>query len=151
MTRFARVDLDAVAPLHPSNKTAAMVAGKGEHFAWKPPLSTKVHSDLPIPYRLPTADDLQMTKFVDLTGATVGRLRVMGMATEVSGKGTRWVVRCRCGAYETRRTKYLKTCIAGANISEDEPMCDWCGKTRKLQMGFGVVREGPLCKVEGYK
>jgi hypothetical protein len=32
--------------------------------------------------------------------------------------------------------------------SNEEPMCMWCNKTRSLQRGIGIVRDGPLVKAE---
>jgi hypothetical protein len=67
----------------------------------------------------------------------IARLLVTGIAAEiVSGNGTNWVVRCVCGSYETRKAKFIKACAAGNNPGEEEPMCDWCTKTQKLQRGI---------------
>ena len=134
---FHQVDFDTVAPLMPFDKTAGRVVARGEHFEWKPPLSTKIHSADPIPTRRPTAAELTLPSFVNLAGIRFGRLSVLGIATEIpsKGNGQRWVVRCVCGAYETRRAKYIKACVAGQNPGEHEPMCDWCANTRRLQMG----------------
>ncbi|MBB3453918.1 hypothetical protein FHT86_002174 [Rhizobium sp. BK313] len=150
MTRFAQVDLNAVAPLLPGDKVAARVAGRGEHFDFTPS-NGKVHSDVPLRARAPSAAEMLMPTFVDLTGTTIGRLKVTGIAVDITSNGTNWVVRCVCGAYETRKARYIKTCASGNNPGQEEPMCDWCTKTRKLQKGFGVVRNGPLVKIEGYK
>ncbi len=148
MSRFSRVDMDAVAPLLPGDKVAARVAGRGEHFEFQP-ASHHVHSDLPIAWRTPTAAELICGNFQDLTGTAIGRLKVMGIASDIqTTNGQNWVVRCVCGAYETRKAKFIKCCAAGNNPGQEEPMCDWCGKTRKLQRGIGVVRDGPLVKAE---
>jgi len=135
MTRLARVDMDAVAPLYPSDKVAGRVAARGEHFEWSPP-STSVHSSDPIPHRAPTAAERAMPEFVDLTGIKSGRLSVLGMAVDVSANGTRWVVRCVCGAYELRRTRYIKACAAGEKTGNNEPMCESCSYTKKLRQGY---------------
>jgi hypothetical protein len=151
MTRFSQVDLDSVAPLHPSNKTAALVAGRGEHFEFEAK-NGKIHSDIPLAWRAPSDRELADPTYRDLTGITVGRLKAIGVATEVTSRGNQnWVVRCVCGSYETRKARYIKVCAAGNNPGEEEPMCDWCGKTRKLQRGIGIRRDGPLVKIEGYK
>lgn len=135
MTRLARIDLDCVAPLYPSDKVAGRVASRGEHFEWSPP-STTVHSSDPIPHRAPTAAELIMPEFVDLTGLKSGRLTVLGIAIDATANGTRWVVRCVCGSYELRRTKYLKACAAGEKVGDDEPLCGSCAYTKKLRKGF---------------
>ena len=43
MTRFAQVDMNAVAPLLPGDKVAGRVAARGEHFDFKPSANGKVH------------------------------------------------------------------------------------------------------------
>ncbi|MCS0459517.1 hypothetical protein [Rhizobium favelukesii] len=137
MTRLARVDMDAVAPLLPGDKVAGRVAARGEHFEFTPAQSTKVHSPDPILSRRPTESEFALPSFVDLTGVKIGRLTVLGIAVDViTSTGQRWVVRCVCGSYEVRRARYLKACAAGSNPGDDEPMCDCCGYTRKLQRGY---------------
>ncbi len=152
MTRLAQVDLYAVAPLLPGDKVAGRVAGRGEHFDFAS-RSHHAHSDLPIAWRAPIEPELSDPNFVDLTGSLIGRLKVMGIVAEVttSTPGKRWTVRCVCGSYEVRRTKFIKACLAGKDTGDHEPMCDWCGKTWKLRHGIGVKRDGPLVKIEGYE
>lgn len=140
MTRLARVDIYAVAPLLPGDKVAGRVASRGEHFEWSPP-STSVHSSDPIPHRAPTAAERIMPEFVDLTGLRSGRLTVIGIAVDATANGTRWVVRCVCGAYELRRTRYLKACAAGEKVGDDEPLCGCCAYTKKLRNGFHNPRK----------
>lgn len=142
MTGFARVDLNSVAPLYPSDKVAGRVSAKGEHFEWAPKLAGKVHSAEPLAIRAPTPQQIANPEFVDLKGVKIGRLTVLGMAAEIfSSAGTNWVVRCVCGAYETRKARYIKACKGGKNPGDGEPMCDWCNKTRKLQLGFSDPRK----------
>jgi hypothetical protein len=133
MTRLARIDFDAVAPLMPFDKTAAQVASKGEHFHWEP-TGDQLHSELPIRTRQATPREISDPGYVDLTGAQIGRLRVAGIASFSSLEKRRWVVRCQCGDYEIRRAKFIKRCLSGENPVE--PMCMECGYTRKLQQGF---------------
>ncbi|MGR9274699.1 hypothetical protein ACU8KI_08815 [Rhizobium leguminosarum] len=134
MTRLARVDMDAVAPLYPSDKVAGRVAGRGAHFEWSPP-ETSIHSRDPIPYRQPTEAETILPSFVDLAGLKSGRLTVMGIAVESISPGQRWVVRCVCGSYEVRRARYLKACAAGQKTGDNEAMCLACAYTRRLQNG----------------
>ncbi|TCV66298.1 hypothetical protein [Neorhizobium sp. S3-V5DH] len=133
---YRRADFDTVAPLMPFDKTASMVTGKGEHFEWSPSNLQKVHSTDPIRTRAPNRDELQKPSFTDLTGKKIGRFTVLGIAADVvTTNGQNWVVRCVCGAYETRKSRFIKKCVAGDNPGEQEPMCDACGYTRRLQMG----------------
>lgn len=65
-----------------------------------------IRSDTPLSLR---AFPLTSDKSHDLTGLVVGRLTVMGMsAISAHGKGAAWVVRCRCGWYETRKAAALR-------------------------------------------
>lgn len=134
---YRSVDFDAVAPLMPYDKTASMVAGKGVHFEWEPSNAGKVHSSEPLTTRLPNQNELMHASFRDLKGIKIGRLTVMGIAADViSSSGQNWVVRCVCGAYETRKARFIKACVSGDNPGDNEPMCDSCGYTRRLQMGL---------------
>jgi hypothetical protein len=127
--------MDAVAPLMPSDKTAGRVAARGEHFEWRPQ-GTVLHSADPLRLRQPTLQELGQPSFKNLTGARIGRLSVLGIAADVvTSNGTNWAVRCVCGSYETRKARYIKACVAGEDTGEHEPMCSWCGNTRRLQMG----------------
>lgn len=136
MPKMRTMDWDAVAPLNPFDKTAAMVAGKGEHYEPEI-LPTKVHSSTPLPLKPITAHALAQRDFVDLRNKVIGRLTVMGPWEHENSKVRPWVVRCVCGAYEVRSAKYVKKCLAGNNPGDDEPMCDWCSATRRLRMGRG--------------
>ena len=105
MTRFAQVDMNAVAPLIPGDKVAGRVSARGEHFDWKPQPG-KIHSSEPIPVRPPNEHERSLPFFRDLTGARIGRLLVQGIATNfTSTNGQNWAVRCVCGSYETRKAK----------------------------------------------
>ncbi len=135
--KYRSVGFDTVAPLMPFDKTASVVAGRGEHFEWAPPENSNHSADM-IPFRGPNREELIKPGFFDLTGKRLGRLLVMGIAAAIpsNGNGQRWVVRCRCGAYETRKAKYIKACAAGDNPGQHEPMCDWCDNNRRLQRGY---------------
>lgn len=144
--KLSRIDMDAVAPLMPHDKTAAVVGGKGVHYEFKPS-ENAVHSETPLPTRSPSHSDLGKLGQAIITllqGAQTGRLKVIGIAAEARANDrerTRWVVRCVCGAYEHRRTSYLRRCVEGGNPDEHEPMCDWCHNTQNLQLGIGKPDE----------
>lgn len=128
---------DIIAPLSPFDKTASMVAGKGEHFHWEPFQEGKIHSADPLPVRPPTVQEAGQPCFVDLKGVKIGRFTVQGLSADiVSSRGANWVVRCVCGAYETRKAKFIKACAAGDNPCDPPPMCDSCSYTRRLQKGM---------------
>lgn len=136
MTGFARVDFDTVAPLMPFDKTAGQVAARGESFEWSPSPGN-IHSTDPIAHRPPIREEQANPEFINLTGARTGRLTVLGVAAEIpsNGNGQRWVVRCVCGAYETRKAKSIKAALSGDWKADHEPMCGWCCNNRRLQRG----------------
>jgi hypothetical protein len=76
----------------------------------------------------------------DLTGRTFGRLTAIGVFDQASkadstghskGKkgGAQWVVRCRCGNYETRRTTVL------TQGDTRRLMCRDCDKLEEMKRG----------------
>jgi hypothetical protein len=138
MSGYSRVEFDAVAPLLPGDRVAGRVSGKGEHFEWVVD-SHNVHSDMPIRLRQATPRERMSPTYIDLTGVVIGRLTVLGIAAASPQDKKRWVVRCKCGGYEQRRSKFIKRCLSGSN--EHEPMCLWCGKTNQLRMGIHDQRK----------
>lgn len=81
------------------NKTAAVVTGRGEH--WEPKIKVNnLHLQAPPKMKSVPGD----AGFVDLTGVKFGRFTVLGL---MASDGGRWVVRCACGSYETRRRKAI--------------------------------------------
>ncbi|MDK4720109.1 hypothetical protein PH552_12215 [Rhizobium sp. CNPSo 3968] len=149
MTRLAQVDMNAVAPLLPGDKVAGRVASRGEHFDFKAP-ENHFHSDVPPLLRAPLLSERNHPNFTDWTGMAIGRLTVVGLDASLADGHKRWVVRCVCGSYEHRKSKFIKHSVEG-RIPAHDAMCVWCSKTQKLQLGIGVKRDGPLVKIEGYK
>jgi hypothetical protein len=134
---YSRVDMSAIAPLMPANKTAALTASKGEHFEWAASHCT-LHSSAPIPHRTPNREELIKPSFKNLTGMKFGRLSVLGIAAEIpsKAKGQRWVVRCVCGAHEIRKAKAIKAAASGRNGEDNSQMCAWCANNQRLQRGL---------------
>jgi len=98
------------------NKTAALVVGAGTHYEPNKKVQTN-DSDLPIATRPFTKAELGQSCFIDLTGARVGRFTVIGAARDFKG---RWVVRCDCGTYSTRKVKAIK------NAENIQDRCEHC-------------------------
>lgn len=139
--KFSRIDMDAVAPLLPHDKTAAMVGSQGVTYEFHAQAG-QAHSSEPIAWRAPNRQEWGQANFVDLTARMCGRLTIMGIAADLkTSNGQNWVVRCVCGAYETRKAKYIKANLAGKRERGDEPMCLWCRNTRRLQQGRGQQSE----------
>lgn len=135
---YSRIDVDAVAPLLPGDRVAGRVASRGEHFEWQCK-DRKVHSPEPIPYRRPNRIESITPSFTDLTGLKFGRLTVLGIAADIpsNGTGQRWVVRCVCGAHETRKARSIKAATSGERQEDSAFMCAWCDNNQRLQKGFG--------------
>jgi hypothetical protein len=133
MTRFARVDFDTVAPLMPFDKMASQVTGRGEHFEWTAPEHV-MHSETPIETRQAAYREKNDPRYVELTGSTFGRLKVIGISASSDHDKRRWVVRCQCGDYEIRKARYIKQCLSGEQ--EGPAMCMECGYTQRLQRGI---------------
>ena len=66
------------------------------------------HWDAPPRMRGPRATELRDPSFSDLTGLKTGRVVVVGILADNTARYQRWVVRCVCGHYETRRAKALR-------------------------------------------
>ncbi len=100
----------------PINKTAAIVTGAGEHYTPNKKIQTG-DSDFPIKSRNPNSSEKASDNFTDLTGVKYGRFTVIGISAEHHGK---WVVRCVCGVYTTRKTKAIK------NKNNNLDRCEAC-------------------------
>ena len=108
----------------PTNKSAALVTGKGIHWDPKKKLYAPwdVSSDTPLPiFPLPKSPECN-----GIVGSRFGRFVVKGYGGK-SAQGARWVVRCDCGTYEHRKIKGLRYGI--------EPMCVQCDYQNQLKMG----------------
>lgn len=85
----------------PVNRDAARALFRGEHFE---PAKKVLTNESETPLRVaPITRAMRMCPtFDDLTGRRVGRFTVIGIAWDFNG---RWVVRCDCGRYSTRRKR----------------------------------------------
>lgn len=102
------------------NKQSAQSAfGSGTHYTPKYNPSRMTSAD-PLPLKpVPVNCDA-----ADLVGTQYGRLTVLGLLDAPGGK---WVVRCVCGNYETRKAKSIRARdLAGAQ-------CEHCEHRRRLQ------------------
>jgi hypothetical protein len=100
---------DAILASAPLNTTAALVAGRSSDTAPEH-TTTELSWDGPPPLLAITSALTCQPGFVDLTGSSVGRLKVLGLlAREKAGSnGAVWVCRCSCGRYVGRKSKSLK-------------------------------------------
>lgn len=100
----------------PINRVAKWVTGKGEQFQPNKMIQTNDSQDV-ISTRPFNKTELGTSTFIDLTGRTVGRFTVLGIARDFPGQ---WVVRCICGVYSTRRAKSIK------NPENTQDRCEHC-------------------------
>jgi len=114
--------MEEIAKRRPVNVTAARVTQPGPRGLeiGKPtanPDSPTPIAMRPVPAQIP-----------DLTGQRCGQLTVIGLAAQRGGKGTsgrsRWVCRCVCGYYVTRK--------AGAIKNPDNAPYERCERCRQL-------------------
>ncbi len=117
------VNWDRLVTSTPVNKAAALARDGHAAEEWCVPAgklnTTYSHTPLPThrPHGLLPEDDLM--------GRVFGRLTVLGLSKDVKNS---WVVRCACGAFETRKAKSLKSAT-----SPDR--CSACEYTRALVSG----------------
>lgn len=101
-----KMDFDAIAASSPLNVTAGAVVSSGTHYEPQIELGCHLHSDMPIPTRAAPPGSFVHSR--DLTGDKFGRFTVIGLAAEYNPKkNAPWVVRCACGAYETRKARAI--------------------------------------------
>lgn len=122
------------------NKTAALVVGTGTHYVPNKKVLAN-DSDLPIATRLLTKAELRQSCFIDLAGARVGRFTVIGAARDFSG---RWVVRCDCGTYSTRKTKAIK------NSKNIQDRCEHCRHLAFLKRNEQWRRSGRCSDIRDF-
>lgn len=87
--------------LSPVDKTAAIVVGKGVHYD-----PNMVHQ---FEHYINPPATLQFTgpKDQDMAGRKYGFMSVVGYLGK-RGRGALWLVKCKCGMYEVRRSKSIK-------------------------------------------
>jgi hypothetical protein len=120
--------LDLIITSTPVNKTAALVvSGKAEH--WEPKRKiTQLHWDAP-----PKCEPLPKG-VTDLSGFKIGRLVVARYFTSHRKTGSIWLVRCACGAYETRRTNALE------NPNNTDDCCNKCRALESARKRYSIKR-----------
>lgn len=121
---MSRDTFNAVLASTPNGATAGRVTSRGTH--WTPaeqPHENYLRWSTP-PALMPWRRDLPNSP-PNLIGKRLGRLAVVGLLNgTAAGRKThyRWVVRCNCGTYEVRKTRFLVQL-------EREPFADDRGAT----------------------
>ena len=134
---------DDILTRRPVNRTAALVVSAGVQYA--PNTKGNGHdSENPIPTRPVSRYELSAESFVDLTGWRIGRLTVVGIADLVGGKSMKWVVRCDCGRYSTRKAKAIK------NEQNTQDRCDHCRHLAYLKREDVWRRTGKDVSIENF-
>jgi hypothetical protein len=137
-------DYDKLAACAPLDQTAAVVTGQagcvvlGDE-ASDDNTSLFLSTRNPLPLKKITSQMKAHHQFVDFTGRPYGQMTVLGLHRDAPPKkGARWVVRCPCGTYETRRTRILRR-DADSPETIASGVCNDCEKrehyTRKYSHG----------------
>lgn len=115
----------------PINKTAALVVGKGVNYNCPKKVQT-VESKTILAFRTVSTNDATKNGFINCTGLSIGRLKVLGIYKNGSG----WVCRCICGTYCVRRQK----AILNKNNTQDR--CEECRHLAYLKRAEYIRRTG---------
>uniref|UniRef100_A0A6M3XM73 Uncharacterized protein n=1 Tax=viral metagenome TaxID=1070528 RepID=A0A6M3XM73_9ZZZZ len=120
-----------IASRSPVNKTASMVTQKGIHFEPKSKRNW-VHEHWDVrPQTIPVPRHIK-----DRTGQKHGTIEVVGLLDlQKNRKGNKWLVRCLCGSYESRRALTL-------NKKSDDDCCQYCKDKRHLRRNEEYRRLG---------
>ena len=132
-----KMDFDAIAAASPLNSVAGSVTSKGVHYEPDVKFGCTRHEDVPIP----TKPVPKVTKDggFDLTGIIFGRFIVVGFAAEQNPrKKASWVVRCSCGAYETRKGPAIKNPLNAGD------MCRACSHFERAKERYKRLGSAPL-------
>ena len=127
--RKSRVSLDAILASAPVNSTAALVVGKGTHWA---PLSYRGEREWSTPPDIGVISSSARAdpNFRDFTGTALGRLVCVGIAAEPRSKstgGSKWVMRCSCSNFVIRSTRALK------KQANSDDCCSTCQALRAIR------------------
>lgn len=103
--------------LNPVNIVAVRVVfGFKEEYNPKKKVQSN-DNPMPIELRQITKAELNSPNFKNLAGIKFGRFEVIGLAKHFMGK---WVVRCKCGMYSTRKKKAI------LNPNNGQDRCESC-------------------------
>lgn len=120
--------IEKIAGNDPVDSIAARVIRPGIHYD-RPEIRERgrFHSEICPPLAGPPPSG------IDLTGQVKGRLTVIGLMLKPPKpkKKGKWVVRCSCGAFETRSAKALSS---KDNVSIDD-RCQKCQLEREFRSG----------------
>ena len=111
----------------PQNATAARVVSRGEHY--EPDIDYRGCWHSAVPPAMVAIDTLHVEAralAARVIGKRFDRLIVIGFAAPIPGYRARWVVRCSCGEYELRSSRFFKR--GGRNAAGD-----WCRQCDHLQ------------------
>ena len=127
--------IDRILASVPQTKKDAVALSGGIHYDHD--VGTMgLHSELPLKTRPVRPCEAGQNTFVDLTGAKVGWLRVLGIYDGKTHKMAKWVVRCVCGHYEVRTSKALK------NPNNQNDKCYKCRNLEYLRKRDADIQSG---------
>jgi len=96
---------DKLLASRPVNRQAARVLAGGVHYKPNKKIVQR-HWTTPPPLVAIPESAKSNPCFVDLTGRSFGRFRVIGYLGKSNNKAS-WLVRCACGDFETRRSRAI--------------------------------------------
>jgi len=133
-------DLSRIATSSPIDRTAKNVTAQHAISHYRPEPTSPYHGSMPrwyeeCPPLIPIPkSQLGQLGFVDYTGRTVGRMKVIGWGGLVPGRKAPWICRCACGRYEFRKSAALKN---GCLSVDGDHCCTVCNNTRRVREGRG--------------
>lgn len=115
------------------DKKAALAVSSSEAYLPKKICGT-THTYAPPETREPNPCERGNSSFTDLTGYKFGRFTVVGLCKHAIP--AKWVVRCVCGAYSTRKAKAIK------NPNNSLDRCEHCRHLAHLKRTEFFLRTG---------
>jgi hypothetical protein len=119
------MDISKIITSKAVDKEAKAVTSEGVHYEPTLPASSIITYDCKPATRQPNCFERKSKTFISLAGRRFGRFVVMGLSVDVP---KRWVVRCDCGKYELRTSKYIKNAKNVTNA-----MCQYCLHARSTR------------------
>ncbi len=135
------MNFQQLAGLRPVNKAAALAISRSHQFPSAKKIS-QVHTDLPLPIRANLPSDVP-----ELIGRKFGRFTVIG--AHASSPPLRWIVRCVCGRYETRKTRAVMNPANAQTAARNAVISNLCEKrpaacNATTLSGRQSVKDGPF-------
>lgn len=141
-------NFDAILTSTPLNSTAAKVTARGEHWVPRTPLPAGLEHWKARPLVKPYVANPQDRQAPDLTGKRFGRFTVIGVLDDSGAgknRGLRWVCQCACGDYEAKKSRAIRSALAGLSPIESPGFrCFYCAQWQIAQARYKKHGSKPL-------